>query len=79
MRSKTINEAARAMAQKRWAGVSAEERKEHQKKAARKPRTTNRCFCGATGMLSAAQRYFDCCRKAGVITLHLEANREKAS
>ena len=76
-KEKTINLAARMMAEKRWHGVSPEERREHQRKAARTPRTAKRCFCGATGMITAAQRYFDCCRRAGVITLNLPARGAK--
>jgi hypothetical protein len=74
-KTETINLAARMMAEARWRGVPPEERKEHQRKAARVPRTAKRCFCGATGMTTAAQRYFDCCRRAGVITLNLHARK----
>lgn len=64
---------ASEMAKKRWAGVSPEERTAHQRAAAQTPRTAKRCFCGASSMLRAAERYFDCCRKAGVIVLNLKA------
>ena len=40
------------------------------------PRTAKRCFCGEESMWTAANRYFDCCRRNGVITLNLERKRE---
>lgn len=73
---KKINEAASAMAKARWNKTTAKERTEHARKIASVPRTAKRCFCGASSMWTAAQRYFDCCRKAGVITLNYE-KREK--
>jgi hypothetical protein len=72
-KEKTINLAARMMAEARWKGVTPKERQEHNRRAAQTPRTAKRCFCGATSMINAANRYFDCCRKAGVITLNLKA------
>ena len=38
--------------------------------------SADRCFCGQESMWKAANRYFDCCRKAGVITLNLERKKE---
>jgi hypothetical protein len=38
-------------------------------RAAKAPRTAKRCFCGESSMLRAAERYFDCCRRAGVVIL----------
>jgi hypothetical protein len=78
-KEKTINLAARMMAEARWKGVSPKERGEHQRKAAQTPRTAKRCFCGANSMQRAADRYFDCCRKNGVITLNLQAKPEAKS
>lgn len=72
-KEKTINLAARMMAEQRWKGVTPKERQEHQRRAAKTPRTAKRCFCGATSMWNAANRYFDCCRRAGVIILNLKA------
>jgi hypothetical protein len=74
-KDKTINLAARMMAEARWKGVTPTERKEHQRRAAQTPRTAKRCFCGETSMINAANRYFDCCRKHGVITLNLHARK----
>ena len=34
-----------------------------------RPRSKKRCWCGAQTMYSAANRNFDCCRKAGKIVL----------
>lgn len=75
-KDKTINLAARMMAEARWKGVTAEERSKVLTRAAKTPRTAKRCFCGATSMINAANRYFDCCRKAGVITLNLKAGKQ---
>lgn len=77
MKEKTVNEAASAMARARWQKVSAEERKKSAQRIAKMPRVKQRCFCGATSMINAAHRYFDCCRKAGIITLNLEKKGEK--
>lgn len=71
-KEKPINLAARMMAEARWKGVTPAERSESLRRVAQTPRTAKRCFCGATGMITAASRYFDCCRKAGVITLNLK-------
>lgn len=73
---KPVNAAARLMAEKRWKGTTPEERKAYGSRIASGPRTAKRCFCGARSMWTAANRYFDCCRKAGVITLNFD-KREK--
>ncbi|HXA24429.1 MAG TPA: hypothetical protein VNW90_19250 [Acetobacteraceae bacterium] len=78
-KEKTINLAARMMAEQRWKGVTPAERKEHQRRAAQTPRTAKRCFCGASSMQRAADRYFDCCRRAGVITLNLKAKPDEVT
>jgi len=69
-KEKTVNLAARALAQKRWKDTTPEERSETLRRAAQVPRTAKRCFCGEHSMWRAANRYFDCCRKAGVIVLN---------
>jgi hypothetical protein len=74
-KDKTINLAARTMAEARWAGTTAAERKAHSQHAAQAPRTGKRCFCGASSMWRAANRYFDCCRKAASRTEELEPAR----
>lgn len=76
-KEKPINLAARMMAEKRWEGKTPEERTAHAQKAARTPRTAKRCFCGESSMWHAASRYFDCCRRAGVIVLNLEEKRRR--
>lgn len=76
MKNKTTSDAASALAKARWKKATAEERSEHGRKMAEGPRTAKRCFCGKNSMWRAANRYFDCCRKAGVITLNYE-KREK--
>lgn len=75
-KSEPVNLAARMMANKRWGATTAEERKAYAQKIAKMPRTAKRCFCGATSMWNAANRYFDCCRAAGIITMNYE-KREK--
>lgn len=60
----------------RWEKTSPEERKAYATKIAKLPRAAKRCFCGATGMLNAANRNFDCCRKAGIITVDFARKRE---
>jgi len=60
----------------RWAGLTEQEVSAQQKRIASLPRTDKRCFCGQESMLKAAGRYFDCCRKAGVIILDLKRKRE---
>ena len=77
-KDKTINLAARMMAEARWKGSTPKERTEHARRVAQTPRTAKRCFCGSTSMVNAASRYFDCCRKAGVITLNLKARMDAA-
>jgi hypothetical protein len=76
MKKTAINKAATALAKARWEGVSEEERVATARRAASTPRTAKRCFCGQESMWKAANRYFDCCRRAGVITLNLELKRE---
>lgn len=71
-----VNLAAQQLAKKRWADKSAQERSAHASEIASLPRVTKRCFCGAQSMWTAALRNFDCCRKAGVVTLNLERKRE---
>lgn len=63
MKKDRINLAAR---------MTPEARKEYNTRIAKMPRTAKRYFCGATSMINAANRYFDCCLRAGVITLSLE-------
>lgn len=72
-KEKTINLAARMMAEARWKGVTPKEKLEHQRKSAQTPRKPKRCFCGANTMQRAVDRFFECCRKSGVITLNLQA------
>ena len=72
---KRISKAARA-GQMRWDGMTKKEISAHQRKIASLPRVEKRCFCGAESMARAASRYFDCCRRAGVIELNLERKRE---
>lgn len=67
--------AIRAGQKARWAKMTPEERSAHNRRIAQMPRTEKRCFCGETSMIDAANRYFDCCRKAGVITLDLKLKR----
>ena len=62
----------------RWGKLTPEERSAHNAKIARLPRSDKRCFCGQESMWVAANRYFDCCRRAGVITLDLKRKRELA-
>jgi hypothetical protein len=71
--------AARLMAEARWKGVTSEERSQLMSAAGKKggrPTSSRRCFCGATTMWTAASRNFDCCRKAGRITLVLKKGQE---
>jgi hypothetical protein len=75
-KEKTINLAARMMAEARWKGVTDEEPTAYAKRIAQVPRTAKRCFCGASSMWTAANRYFDCCRKAGVIILNLNTREQ---
>jgi hypothetical protein len=72
-KEKTINLAARMMAEARWKGVPPAERTKIARRAAQAPRKGKRCFCGETSMIDAANRYFICCRRAGVITVNLQA------
>ena len=72
---KRVSDAARA-GQMRWNGMTKKQISAHQRQIAKLPRTERRCFCGYTGMASAASRYFDCCRRAGVIILDLDRKRE---
>lgn len=72
-KEETIKLAARMMADARWKNTTAKERSEHSRRVAQTPRTAKRCFCGASSMLRAAERYFDCCRRAGVVVLNLKA------
>lgn len=68
----TVSNAARAMAQKRWANVRAKERHRLMTqwgKLGGRPKSTRRCFCGKSTMERAASRAFDCCRAAGVLQL----------
>ena len=74
---------AKWMAETRWKGTTAAERREMMSRAGklggRPPRTeepaetekARRCFCGERTMWSACQRNFDCCRSAGVMVLHV--------
>lgn len=71
-----VNQAASLLAKKRWANTTPEERKRETTRVAKLPRTAKRCFCGASSMLAAANHYFDCCRRAGVITFNFERKRE---
>ena len=72
---KRVSDAARA-GQMRWDGMTKKQISAHQLKIASLPRTQKRCFCGEESMLRAASRYFDCCRRAGIIELNLERKRE---
>ncbi|PWT72775.1 MAG: hypothetical protein C5B60_09145 [Chloroflexi bacterium] len=74
-KEKTINLAARLMAEQRWEGTTEEERREECRRVAQAPRADRRCFCGARSMWSAALRNLDCCRKAGVVVVDLKAAR----
>ena len=73
MKKNNPSDAARALAQARWSGATPQERTATARHAAKAQRTDKRCFCGASSMWRAANRYFDCCRKAGVVVLNLEA------
>ena len=68
--------AARLMAEARWKGVTRAERAQAMtavaSQGAGRPRSEKRCFCGQETMWTAANRNFDCCRKAGKITLKLK-------
>lgn len=66
------SDAARALAEARWANVPREERVRLMTEMGRKggrPKSKRRCFCGEYTMRRAASKNFDCCRRAGVITL----------
>jgi hypothetical protein len=72
--SSLATEAARLMGKARWRGIAKEERSrqmtELANKGAGRPRSdAERCFCGSTTMLHAAQRKFECCREAGYIKM----------
>ena len=60
----------------RWAGLTKKESSKQHRLIAQAERTERRCFCGERSMLNAVGRYFDCCRKAGVIVLDLKRKRE---
>lgn len=66
---------ARAMAHARWAGVSKKERSRLMSAAGKKgggrPKSAQRCFCGAHTMERARSRAFDCCRHAGLLTMEV--------
>jgi hypothetical protein len=67
--------AARLMAEARWKGTTPEERTAIMTAAGNqggRPRSRKRCFCGRATMWTACNRNFDCCRKAGKITLKLK-------
>lgn len=70
--SATVSNAARAMAQKRWAKASKAKRRAQGQygKLGGRPKSERRCFCGKVTMERAASRAFDCCRAAGVLTLN---------
>jgi hypothetical protein len=76
MKEKTVNQAARTLAATRWKKKTPEERSAYASRIASQPRTDQRCFCGQHSMLRAAARRFDCCRKAGVITLNAKPKKE---
>ena len=77
MKEKTVNQAARTMAKTRWAKKTPEERSDFASRIASKPRSEQRCFCGESSMWRAALRRFDCCRKAGVVTLNTKPKKEE--
>ena len=77
MKEKTVNQAARTMAKTRWKKKTPEERSAFASRIASKPRTEQRCFCGENSMWRAARRRFDCCRKAGVVTLNTKPKKEE--
>ena len=77
MKKETVNQAARTMAKTRWKKKTPEERSAYASRIASKPRTDQRCFCGQNSMLRAAARRFDCCRRAGVITLNAKPKKEE--
>ena len=77
MKEKTVNQAAREMANARWKKKTPEERSDFASQIASKPRSEKRCFCGQNSMLRAAARRFDCCRKAGVITWNTKPKKEE--
>ena len=76
MKKDTVNQAARTMAETRWAKRTPKERTAFAARIASWPRAEQRCFCGQSSMLRAAARRFDCCRKAGVITMHKPKKEE---
>jgi hypothetical protein len=71
-----LTKARRAAGKARWAGMTKQEVSAQQKRNASAPRSELRCFCGERSMWKAANRYFDCCRRNGVITLDLERKKE---
>jgi hypothetical protein len=60
---------AAAMGRARWKGVSKEERsrilKAARARGGGRPRSEDRCYCGARTWHSATIRRFDCCKRAG--------------
>jgi hypothetical protein len=65
------------MAATRWAKKTPEERSTYAARIASQRRSEKRCFCGQNSMLRAANRRFDCCRKAGAITLNAKPGKEE--
>jgi hypothetical protein len=72
-----VNQAARTLAATRWGKKTPAERSAYASRIASQPRSEKRCFCGRHSMLRAAARRFDCCRKAGVITLNARPKKEE--